>query len=72
VRIDRVQVGYTVDNGSGPERKLVTLAALHEHCRPERLADLIEDLELLVEDVEAGRRPEDRGRAPLSLVQQPT
>jgi hypothetical protein len=52
IKIERVQVGYTVETGDGPERKAVTLGALRKHCRTERVADLIEDLELLCQDVE--------------------
>jgi hypothetical protein len=71
IKIERVQVGYTVETGDGPERKAVTLGALRRHCRTERVADLIEDLELLCQDVETGRRPDDQGRPPLSLVRRP-
>jgi hypothetical protein len=71
IKIERVQVGYTVETGDGPERKAVTLGALRKHCRTERVADLIEDLELLCQDVETGRRPEDPGRPSLSLVRRP-
>lgn len=72
IRIERIEIGYAADDGDGPERKRVTLTGLREHCRPERVTDLLEDLELLVEDVEAGRRPGDRGRPALSVVRRPT
>ena len=58
LRIDRVEVGYTIETDTGPERKLVTLAALWEHCRRERVEDLLDDLQVLCEDVQDAREPD--------------
>jgi hypothetical protein len=38
----------------------VTLQQMWRHCRPERVQDLIEDIELLCEDVLGRRKPEDK------------
>jgi hypothetical protein len=65
ISIERVVVGYTIDASNGPERKAVMLGALRKHCRAERVDDLLDDLVMLVEDVEAARRP------PQSLVREP-
>lgn len=46
----------------------IGLALLAKHCRPERVEELIEDLTLMCEEVEAGCRPEDAGRV-LSVIQ---
>jgi hypothetical protein len=52
VKIDRVHVGITTDDG---EQKLVTFPAMRKHCRQERVEDLLEDLILICEDVQAAR-----------------
>jgi hypothetical protein len=54
-RIPAITVAY---EGDGPDDPvLITLADMHEHCRPERVADLIDDLVMLCEDVQAARQP---------------
>jgi hypothetical protein len=63
-RITFISVGWVSEDGSV---RIIDLPAMQQHCRPERVQDLLEDLDLLCEDVDAGRRPEDKGR-PLSLV----
>jgi hypothetical protein len=68
LRIDHVQIGYTVDTDDGPERKLVTLPSLRKHCRPERIADLLDDLQVLCEDVQDERDAGRGAMAPLRSV----
>ncbi len=62
LHIDRVEVGYTIDTDDGPQHKLVTLPALREHCRSERIDDLLDDLTVLIEDVEDARDAGEPGR----------
>ena len=62
LHIDRVEVGYTIETGNGPEHKLVTLAAMRKHCRAERVEDLLDDLTVLIEDVEDARDAGEAGR----------
>jgi len=64
-RITFVSVGWTSTRGTD---MTIGLALLAKHCRPERVEELIEDLTLMCEEVEAGCRPEDAGRV-LSVIQ---
>jgi hypothetical protein len=45
----------------------VDLESMRTHCRPERVDDLVDDLLMLCEDVQARRWPEDPGRSSLTL-----
>jgi len=63
-----IKVDYLIDGPGGPERVTVDLASILQHCRPERVQDLLEDVELLSEDVLAGRRPENPGHPVLSVI----
>jgi hypothetical protein len=54
-RITAITVAYEDDGPDDPV--LITLADMHEHCRPERVADLIDDLVMLCGDVQAARQP---------------
>jgi hypothetical protein len=62
-----VQVEYLIETSDGPQRVTVNLESMRVHCRPERVEDLVEDLLMLCEDVQAGRRPEDPGHPTLAL-----
>jgi len=55
LRIDRIEVGYTVDTGEGPQQMTIGLPDLRWHCRRERVDDLIDDLVVLCEDVQSAR-----------------
>jgi hypothetical protein len=57
-----IQVDYLTAGPEGPKRTTVDLAAIHRHCRPERVEELLEDLALVCADALAGRHPEDSGR----------
>ncbi len=61
-RIEHVSVTWTVDTDDGPQVALISLADLQQHCRPERVQDLIEDLEVLCGDVQAARDAAESGR----------
>jgi hypothetical protein len=54
-RILAVTVAYESDATGDLQPTLIGLPELRQHCRAERVEDLIEDLEKLVEDVQAGR-----------------
>jgi hypothetical protein len=54
-RILAVTVAYESDAPRGPRVTLIGLPELRQHCRTERVEDLIDDLEMLVEDVRAVR-----------------
>ena len=41
---------------------------MHKHCRPERIEELVDDLAVLREDVEARRHPQDTGHPVLSVI----
>jgi hypothetical protein len=62
-----VQVEYLIDTSDGPQRVTVNLESMRTHCRPERFDDLVDDLLILCEDVQARRWPEDPGRSSLAL-----
>jgi hypothetical protein len=65
-----VAITAAFEDGGPDDPVLIDLAAMLRCCRPERLQDLLEDLTLLCEEVQAGRRPEDAGRV-LTLVPEP-
>lgn len=48
-------VAYESDAPGDQQPTLIGLPELRQHCRAERVEDLIEDLEMLVEDVQAAR-----------------
>jgi hypothetical protein len=54
-RILAVTVAYANDAPEDLQPTLIGLPELRQHCRAERVEDLIDDLELLVEDVQAAR-----------------
>ena len=66
-RITFISVGWTTPSG---RVKVIDLDAMRKHCRSERVEDLLEDLALLCEDVEARRHPETADPW-LSLVPEP-
>ena len=54
-RILAVTVAYASNAPGDRQPTLIGLPELRQHCRTERVEDLIDDLELLVEDVRAAR-----------------
>jgi hypothetical protein len=54
-RILAVTVAYESDAPGDLQPTLIGLPELRQHCRTERVEDLIDDLETLVEDVQAAR-----------------
>jgi hypothetical protein len=58
-RIVAITVAYA--DGSPDDPTLIDLAQMQAHCRAERVDDLIEDLTLLCQDVQAGWQPEGSG-----------
>jgi len=61
-RVEFVSIGWTTDNGSGPRTTVIDLEALRKYCRPERVDDLLDDLLMLCEGVQA------QGRPPVTLL----
>ena len=57
VRILAITVAYQSGVPGELEPLLVGLPELRQHCRAERVDDLIDDLVMLVEDIEAARAP---------------
>ena len=53
-RILAVAVAYESDAPGDLQPTLIGLPELREHCRAERVEDLLDDLGMLVEDVQAG------------------
>jgi hypothetical protein len=58
-KITRVSVTYAADTADGVQHSLVGLTALRRAVRPERLAELLDDLALACEDVIAARSARD-------------
>ena len=56
-RIVALSVSYTAETDDGTEQATVDLATMVQHCRPERVEDLLDDLSVIFEDVQAGARP---------------
>lgn len=54
-RILAVTVAYESDAPGDLPLTLIGLPEMRQHCRAERVEDLIDDLEMLVEDVQAVR-----------------
>jgi hypothetical protein len=65
-RIVEISVDYLIETPEGQQQTTVGLAAMHRHCRPERIEDLLDDLTVICEDVLAGSRPS------LAVVRQTT
>ncbi len=61
-KIAHVEVVYEIETDNGIEARSITLPAMRKHCRPERVEDLLEDLELICEDVQAARYAAESGR----------
>jgi hypothetical protein len=59
-RIVAITVAY--EDGSPENPTLIDLAAMRKYCRPERVDDLLDDLLMLCEAVQA------EGRPPLTLL----
>jgi hypothetical protein len=55
VRIVAVTVAYESDAPADLQPVLVGLADMRKHCRAERVDDLLDDLLMLCEDIQAGR-----------------
>jgi hypothetical protein len=55
VRIVAVTVAYESDAPTDLQPVLVGLADMREHCRAERVDDLLDDLFMLCEDIQAAR-----------------
>ena len=51
-KIENVVIGWTPD---GQRSAAIDLEALRRHCRRERVEDLLDDLQVLCEDVQAAR-----------------
>jgi hypothetical protein len=62
--ITRISVTVTVDTDNGPKHMLYGLEAMRRHARPERLEDLLDDLEVICEDVQKARDAGDHDRRP--------
>ena len=54
-RILAVTVAYASDAPGDQQPTLIGLPELRQHCRAERVEDLIDDLEMLVEDIQVAR-----------------
>lgn len=54
-RILAVTVAYDSDAPGEVQPMLIGLPELRQHCRAERVEDLIDDLEMVIEDVQAAR-----------------
>ncbi len=67
-RINQVVVSWTVNTPDGPRSKAIDLETMRRHCRPERVDDLLDDLQVLCGDVEDGRDTGRRAVAPLRSV----
>ena len=66
-QVVRVRIECLMGTSDGPQRMRVNLESIRAYCRPERVEDLIDDLLMLCEDVQAGRRQEDAGRPSLGF-----
>jgi hypothetical protein len=54
-KIVSVQVVYEIETDEGTEAKAINLTAMRRHCRPERVDDLLDDLQVLCEDIQESR-----------------
>jgi hypothetical protein len=59
-RIERVAIGWTIETADGPKRTAISLADFRRYCRRERVDDLMDDLQLLCEDVQAAFDRQDQ------------
>lgn len=70
-KVVSVMIDYLADVPGGPQRQRTSLPAIIRHCRPERVEDLLDDLQMLCEDVLTGRRPRDPRRPSLAVIREP-
>jgi hypothetical protein len=56
-RILAITIACETDTPGDLQPVLIGLPELRKHCRAERVDDLIDDLAILVEDIEAARAP---------------
>jgi hypothetical protein len=56
--IVHISVGWVVETSDGPKRTTVDFATMRQHCRPERIEELLADLALICRDVQAAQDPE--------------
>jgi hypothetical protein len=68
-RIVQISIDYLIETPEGPQRETVDLASMVQHCRRERVEDLLDDATMLCEDALATR---GSGRPVLALVRRPT
>lgn len=64
-KITFISVGWASPDG---EQTVISLPEMQKHCRPERIEELVDDMAVLCEDVEARRHPEDAGHPVLSVI----
>jgi hypothetical protein len=50
-----LSIGWTTETPDGPKRNLISLFDLRQHCRQERVEELLADLAVLCSDVQAAR-----------------
>jgi hypothetical protein len=60
-RIVAITVAYESDMPGDLQPMLIGLTDMRDYCRAERVEDLLDDLVVLCEDVQAGRQPEGSG-----------
>ena len=63
-RVAYVSVGWTTETPDGPQTTVISIESMQKHCRAERVADLIDDLTLLCQDVQDGWDAGERRSAP--------
>jgi hypothetical protein len=50
-----LSIGWTTETPDGPKRNLISLFDLRQHCRAERVEEVLADLAMLCSDVQAAR-----------------
>ena len=56
-KITRVAVTYTVDTPDGPRHTFHGLPHMRQHIRPDRLAEVLDDLTVICEELITSRQP---------------
>ncbi len=70
-KITRIAVTYTVSTDQGLRHTFHGLARMQRHIRPERLAELMEDLTVICEELLAERAQPSCTALPAPAVRQP-
>ena len=64
-RIAHLSVGWAVDTSSGAQQTTVDLATMRRHCHTRWMEELLDDLVMICQEVQAGKETEGAKNGPV-------